>query len=377
MLPLIIAILFLSLGAGGGYAYWTGLIGNRPASVLEEISQELESQGFGTVQLTMDSNWRVTIAGPVNGQSGRSRVLSIVRSNENVTGVNDQMSVTATSIERLGILRSTLAAESLDSINAAIDPDGEVAISGVLNSPEERERLARIIASQTAGGSTIIDNTARAKEWIERDINSALSAAGMYQIRAVMLSDTTASLSGTASDEQHVAHATKIATENGAVDVQNNIRIVTRSYQNQTAARDATDALDEAARAAGLASPSGQSTQDVPRAFRGTHQAVFRNGLAKWLGELKLSSGKIGAVVGNSAYAIIDGSSQMKVQCTFNLLLTEVANNQITLEEQKTKGSLACPGNKRVILTKRNGSSIYGQWLRKKNNSVAFEAELR
>jgi uncharacterized OB-fold protein len=377
MSAIAIFLVLFAVFAGAGYAYWTGIIGDRPDQIAIEMEQRLSNEGFAEIGVVVDRDWTATLTGTANGSDDHAKILTIVNSDSNISAIKDQIAVISTREEQLAAIREALIGADLANLLPSIQPGNIVAVGGVLENENEALALKKLIAKPIKGAA-IKDITVRSRRWRERDINEALSAAGLGQVRANMLSDTAAELSGSVTDGGDIEKAINLAVANGAPEVRNKIVVRQASLQRTSPTASQEVAAAKAVNAQHSNSPqSGKINSQGIGAFMGTRQARFQNGMASWVGVLSISGSDVGAIIGQSTYGFDEGGRMTRVKCSFNLILQEIEGQRMIVEEQKVKGALQCPGNKRIILTRRGGSGLFGQWLRKKNGTVAYQAELR
>lgn len=108
--PLAAIGLAAALLAGtGGYAYWSGLIGDRPGAIGQALQAELAAQGFPDVRIGSAGAFAYTLEGAVRTEQERSAALALARSFAGVDTVTDALALQAPLAERLAAANRYIA----------------------------------------------------------------------------------------------------------------------------------------------------------------------------------------------------------------------------------------------------------------------------
>lgn len=135
--PLAAIVLAAALLAGtGGYAYWSGLIGDRPGAVGQALQAELAAQGFPDVRIGSAGAFAYTLEGAVRTEQERSAALALARSFAGVDTVTDALTLQAPLAERLAAANRYIAQDLGEAGAVLAQGDGDaLVLRGSVSAP--------------------------------------------------------------------------------------------------------------------------------------------------------------------------------------------------------------------------------------------------
>ena len=160
---------------GGGYAYWTGYIGNRQESVQNEINADLGSHGLSNIKVTVNDDWVASLSGTVPNQTSKDQAFSLVSRHKALKSiVNDvQIQLNNTDVEKN--LNKALAEAGFSSVpTVQIDKDWVATLRGSANDQPEKDRMLALVTS-VAGIRGVRDEIEVAPETIPEPDNPDLA----------------------------------------------------------------------------------------------------------------------------------------------------------------------------------------------------------
>lgn len=377
--PLLIGVgaLGVALLIGtAGYAYWRGIIGDRPGSIAAELTAELKQQGFDEVAVAMGKDWIAMVSGSVVGQDRKQALETALLGRSEIAGISlDALEVRPSRAEILDAITQGLTANRLGHIRAEVDETGSVVLVG----RAERERdsaRASDIAMSVPGVGAVDPRIGKPYSVIEREINQALRAAGFARVRARIASLEEVTVSGTLrSDGDRTAVVARVAD--------------TASALGETI--DATRIRDEmTVEAPVLAVPPPRQTRAAPpsaptAAFEsapsppvappvvGTWGGQIRWGIVGSRAALRVDDATVGGEAGRTEYF---GSY---LYCRGSLRLLAVSGDEYTFEETVTEKNprATCPGGGTVTLVLTTHDTASVKWMRSnKLSAVRYKGTL-
>ena len=135
----------LLASAGGGYAYWAGLIGNRQGSVQASINAELGSRGLGAVTVTIDREWNASLSGTVLNQADKDQAIALVRGHKELKKIaTETIQIPPKTADLEKSLNQALADAGLGAVTAQVDQEMVALLKGVVESPDQKAQAYTI-----------------------------------------------------------------------------------------------------------------------------------------------------------------------------------------------------------------------------------------
>ena len=376
---LIAAAAAVLLAGGSGYAWWSGLIGNRPSQVALSLQTELASAGLEGVRVVMGPGFVARIEGEVDSEAMRNRALALAQMHPGINAVEDGLTLRDVRGEQVAAANAALAARGLTGLQVEAGPGDGLTLVGPADSAAQVNIATAALATRLPGVTVTVDVT-RSPTWVLSDVRAALARADLGSVRARMIDETTVALDGEVPSDDLRAAAEAAARVPGIEGVENNLTVPDYAPLDPEVA----DAMDvEPVRpyrpAPPVLQPRGQTAMAdaLPAAFLGQWGGRGQlNGFVHVM-YLNIRPGRIGSVVGEGAYATGSGrNGGTRPACRTALVLSQIDGDVITLEERlTTRGGFDCAGDK--IIQLRSGSgAVSGQWLRKRDNSIAIRTVL-
>lgn len=427
--------LFAALVLGAGfYLYWTGIVGNRQASVAEGLTRRLEAMGMGSAQVAISRGWVATVKGEVSGSQKFEELMKLVSGGSGIKAVNTDGLIVRP--DKKDVLNRVAAAWAQFGIGARFtataDDKNVVTVSGTADDGSEVDRAIRLVRG-VAGVAGVRNEVQMSASWVERQANQTLRNRGLSTVTAAVDAQGNVALSGTVSTEGAVQLAADIvrqavgrtiaineiavvperprpsvvAGQVNQVLRSNGLSAVAVSIDESYAARvsgnvESAEARDRAlqlvrespnvsglvdnlsvraGRAAGaVAAGVGQGgmTAGVDRSllsrYAGTWAGTVRFGILAYDFNVSLSSLQAKSIVGQSIYA-----SGRNVLCSGNLILESASDTEIVLSESVAQTrSLVCPAGGIIRLVPQSDGSGKFEWARSsKPDKVAGRGSAR
>jgi osmotically-inducible protein OsmY len=384
---IVLAVVAL-LAGGSGYAWWSGLIGNRPAQVALALQTELASAGLEGVRVTMGPGFVARIEGEVDSETMRNRALALAQMHPGISAVEDGLTLRDVRGEQLAAANAALAARGLTGLQVESGPgDGFTLVGPADGAAQVNDATAALAAA--VPGVKISVNVTRSPVWLLADVRAALGRAGVEGARARMIDETTVMLEGEVASDDLRATAEAAARVPGIAGVENNLTVPEYAPLEPEIADAMGVEPMRPMRPMRTPVPRPPARQP-PRAQVAVVDAVPAPFLGQWGGRVELFGrlfvvylnmvpGRIGSVVGEGAYAAGNGRyGGAPAICRTALTLTQIDGDVITLEERlTTRSGASCPADKIIQLRAGSGSTaVSAQWVRKQDNSIAFRATL-
>lgn len=356
----------IAVGGGAFYAYWTGMIGDRPQQIAAQIEEKLAAAGFADVEVALDRTWMATITGEVTGADGHAAVLTLLGAEKEVKGVSDTLTVKPSAAEIRVAVLSAINANEIDEGEVSVDENGVVSISGIVDSAQQRDGILTA-ARAIAGVTSVNDGTVKSAAWVTQDVNHALNLAGLGGVRATARHAAgPVTLTGEVASAADAARAAEVAKSAGPATIDNQIRVA------------APVAVYNQAPVAATGQPSGAGNPNqLPPIYVGQWGNYgIANGPARYAVIMSIRPGSIGTDIGLAHYGTTGANGRnFTLSCVARLTLKSIENGVITVEETLTQRSIICPGNK-IVELRHDGRAMQGEWRRKKDNSVAMTGSL-
>lgn len=133
-------------GTGGGYAYWTGYIGNRQGSVQNEINAELGSHGLSNIKVTVNHEWVASLAGTVPNQSDKDQAFGLVSGHNELKSIINEVQIESSAADVEKGLNKALAEAGFSSVpTVRIDEDRLATLRGTANDQLEKDRMLALV----------------------------------------------------------------------------------------------------------------------------------------------------------------------------------------------------------------------------------------
>lgn len=174
VIGVLIGVVLLA-SAGGGYAYWTGYIGNRQESVQNEINAELGSHGLSNIKVRVNDDWVASLSGTVPNQTSKDQAFGLVSRHKALKSiVNDvQIQLNTTDVEKN--LNKALTEAGFSSVpTVQIDKDWLATLRGSANDQPEKDRMLALV-TRVAGIKGVRDEIEVAPETIPEPVNPDLA----------------------------------------------------------------------------------------------------------------------------------------------------------------------------------------------------------
>ena len=359
--PLIAGGAAVIIAGAAFYAYWTGMIGDRPQQVAGRIEEKLATAGFSSVAVALDREWAATLSGEVKGADGHAAVLKLLEAEKDVKGVTDALVVKPSEEEIRVAVMAAMNANGIGEGSAFVDESGAVTVSGLVNSAQQQDALLTA-AKAIAGVTAVNDALTKSAAWVTQDVNRALMLAGLGGLQATASDADHVTLTGQVASASEALRAVEVARNAGPNDVDNKIRIVAPVIAPVAAYAPPANANDP---------------NQMPSSYVGQWGSYgIANGPARYAVIMSFRPGQIGGDVGLAHYGTTSANGRnFTLSCVARLTLKSIENGVITIEETLTQRSIICPGNK-IVQLRHDGRALQGEWRRKKDNSVAMTGSL-
>lgn len=148
----------LLASAGGGYAYWAGLIGNRQGSVQASINAELGSRGLAAVSVTIDREWNAALSGTVLNQADKDQAIAIVQGHKELKKVSTEMiQIPPRTADLEKNLNQALIDAGVGNVTATVDQEMVALLRGEVVSTDQKAQALKV-AQGVPGLKNVIDN---------------------------------------------------------------------------------------------------------------------------------------------------------------------------------------------------------------------------
>lgn len=260
-------VTLLVLAASLGYAYWSGYIGDRSDSTQKAINAELEANGLTDVEVAVKHR-TATASGSSDSQEARDKALAIIKKHSQIKHVFDVVEIRPTSRQSLAG-----AAPSFEtSPRAAPEPRPTRAPADNLPSfvsGQIRPVAAPVLNPERAPAHELPQSTAESRSQpsaeprppespgqppprassvptkpkaspavkrqeltreaqiakLQDELNNALAQAGFHDIRAKVIDNQTAELTGTAQNFEEKASAAGYVASATRMSVRNYVQV--------------------------------------------------------------------------------------------------------------------------------------------------------
>ena len=325
----VLGLLLLTVGAG--YAYWTGLIGDRPGSIAREVTAELKEEGFSNVTVIVGKDWIAHVSGSVVGQDKKQALEATLVGRSEIVGTNfDALEVRPSHDEIHAEIAKALAANRLGHITAEVDDHGSVILTGRAEREHEIEHASDIVMS-VPGVSAVDPRISLPFSVVEREINQALRESGFTGVRIGVRSIDDISVSGILREDQDraavIAKVVEIAATFGETINPSAIRdettIEASVFESPLADASRSKELTDSAATKSVASiarttPTKDPIIPVSR-FARTWSGTVRQGSRRYPINLVLRPGDNGVIHGDVSYP--------SLKCSGSWSLTGFDNN--------------------------------------------------
>jgi hypothetical protein len=359
----------VSLIGAGGYAYWTGIIGDRPGSIAREVTVELQQQGYDGVTVAIGKDWIARVTGVVVGQDRKQALETTLKGRSEFAGINlDALEVRASREEILAAITKGLAANRLGHITAEVDEKGGVVLVG---RAEREYDIARAsdVAMGVPGVTAVEPRIGKPFSVLQREINQALRASGFTGVRAGVPSLEAVVLTGILRDE-----ADRAAVIAGVVDAANALgETIDAALVQDEMIVEVPVVLAPSKQASAAPTPdvptaAFESTEPVPvmPPIVGTWSGQIRWGIVGSKAAFHISDATVGGDVGRTEYS---GSYPY---CRGKLRLVDSSGNEYTFEEKITEKNprATCPGGGTVTMLLSTDGAANVKWMRSNNYSA-------
>jgi hypothetical protein len=401
--PLLIgigAIIAALLIGAAGYAYWTGMIGDRPGSIAREVTAELKRQGFDNVMVTMGRDWVARVSGSVVGQDKKQALDAALVGRSEIAGTNfDALELRPSQDEIRDDIAKILAANRLGHITAEVDESGTVILNGRAASEHEIE-IADDVVMGVPGVSSVDRRIGLPFAVLEREINQALRESGFTGVRASVRNIDDISVSGVlGGDEDRTAVIAKVvetgSTFREAIDaarVRDEMSVAAPPVRVEReleaiavgAAPSIQQATPPAARQSSGPVQAGQveAPPVAPATIHGTWEGSID---AKWVpsvvARMWIQGTTAGVVAGRTEYAERAPYGKTITTCHGTLRFVESSSNLFVFSESITKNlEPGCPGGGLVKMSLVSADTVEAQWTRnpeKRPDKVEWSGTLR
>ncbi|MDP2961553.1 MAG: BON domain-containing protein [Sulfurimicrobium sp.] len=294
MIGALVGVVLLA-GAGGGYAYWAGYLGNRQGDVQARINTELSSRGLSNVKVTIDREWGASLSGTVLQQADKEQALELIKSHTELKNVVADLVLVQTGAADLEKnLNKALANAGFSSITAQVDKEMVATLTGEAANPDQKMQALNV-ASGVTGLKDVRDDIQVAiaenvppasppevappaapplpvaqaapppidRAALERELHARLRTNGVGGVTGHVNPDMTIALSGTVRSEEDRVKALNLAGSlPGANGLRENIQVAAPQ-----AARLARPQAPQPVQQAAAIDP-GKLEGDINRALR-------------------------------------------------------------------------------------------------------------
>lgn len=370
---LVVALLV----GGGGYAYWTGIIGDRPGSVASEVTDELKAGGFDGVTVKMAKDWVATVTGTVVGQDQRQRLEEIVSGRSEVRRVDlTGLSVQPSLEEIEAAVLEALQQNGLGDIDAKIAEGGLVILTGRARDSSVIGRAGETVIN-VPGVADVDNRIAIPFSELQREVNDALRAGGHPRARVTVDAGGEVSVSGTlvAEGERSAVIERIVATAASLGETVDPSRVRDEMIVEKPVVVAPPPKQVRATATPTVPTAAFESTEPEPvrPPIVGTWSGQIRWGIVGSKAAFQIGDATVGGSVGRTEY------SGSYLYCRGSLRLVEISGNEYTFDETITEKNprATCPGGGTVTMVLSTDSAANVKWMRSnKLSAVRYKGTL-